>query len=64
LKSPRGVDDTAENAMPVFLYITKKLGCIKPPNGQKRGKIFKVFNGLDMIHSRTFFSVDARVYGG
>jgi hypothetical protein len=55
LKSPCGVHDTAENTVPVFWHITKKSGRIKPPNGQKRGKNFKVFYGLDTIQCSAFF---------
>jgi hypothetical protein len=55
LKSPCGIHDTAENAMPVIWHITKKSGRIKPPNGQKSGKNFKVFYGLNTMHLRAFF---------
>jgi hypothetical protein len=60
LKSACSSHDIAENTVPVFWHITKKSGRIKPPNGQKMGKNFKVFYGLDTMHCRAFFPLTLR----
>jgi hypothetical protein len=39
----------------VFWHITKKSGRIKLSNGQNRGKIVKVFYGLDTMQYRAIF---------
>jgi hypothetical protein len=54
-KSPCSVQDTPKNTVPVIWHITKKSGRIKLPNGQKRGKIVKVFYGLDTMQYRAIF---------